>query len=182
MCWRWDRLRDRSCNYLSTSRSLPSVVYFEYCGFLLYRTEPSVKKFDVVDCDFLTVPLILAVPFFFFFQVLFLNHCWFYCTLGWICHNLLATCEWIRRIYLVFLEFIEKKRKIGLKNGYGNLGSNPFGGWILRFYPVFCQMYWKRKWKFGVKIAYGNFGYLSLVAWMLRIYLFFLTFTDQMEN
>ena len=182
MCWRWDRLRDRSCNYLSTSRSLPSVVYFEYCGFLLYRTEPSVKKFDVVDCDFLTVPLILAVPFFFFFQVLFLNHCRIYCTLGWICHNLLATCEWIRRIYLVFLEFIEKKRKIGLKNGYGNLGSNPFGRWILRFYPVFCQMHWKRKWKFGVKIAYGNFGYLSLVAWMLRIYLFFLTFTDQMEN
>ena len=51
---------------MSASRSLPSVVYFEYCGFLLYHTEPSVKKFDVVDCDFLTVPLMLAVPFFFF--------------------------------------------------------------------------------------------------------------------
>ena len=75
-----------------------------------------------------------------------------------------------------------KKWKIGLKNGYGSLVSDPFGGWTLRFYPVFCQMHWKKKWKFGVKIAYGNFGYYSLTAWMLRIYLFFPTFTDQMEN
>ena len=43
--------RSQSCDYLSASQSLPSitevwpsVVYFEYCGFLLYRTEPSVKK------------------------------------------------------------------------------------------------------------------------------------------
>ena len=41
--------------------------------------------------------------------------------------SVLATCGWIRRIYLVFLEFIEKKWKIGLKIGYGNLGSIPFG-------------------------------------------------------
>ena len=105
-----------------------------------------------------------------------------YCKLGGIWRNLSATCGWIRRIYLAFLEFIEKKWKIGLKNGYGSLGSDPFGGWTLRFYPVFCQMHWKKKWKFGVKIAYGNFGYYSFAAWMLRIYLFFPTFTDQMEN
>ena len=74
-----------------------------------------------------------------------------------------------------------KKWKIGLKIGYGNLGSFLFGGWILRFYPVFCQIHWK-KWKFGVKIAYGNFGYYSLLAWMLRIDPVFLEFTDQMEN
>ena len=53
---------------MSASRSLPSVtevwpsvIYLEYCGFLLYRTEPSVKKVKVVDCDFIAVPLILAV-------------------------------------------------------------------------------------------------------------------------
>ena len=28
---------------------------------MLYRTEPSVKKVEVVDCDFIAVPLILAV-------------------------------------------------------------------------------------------------------------------------
>ena len=59
--------RSQSCDYLSASRSLPSitevwpsVVYFEYCGFLPYRTEPSAKKIEVVDCDFIAVPLILA--------------------------------------------------------------------------------------------------------------------------
>ena len=53
---------------MSASRSLPSVtevwpsvIYLEYCGFLLYRTEPSVKKVKVVDCNFIAVPLILAV-------------------------------------------------------------------------------------------------------------------------
>ena len=61
------------------------------------------------------------------------------------------------------------------------MGPFLFGGWILRFYPVFCQIHWK-KWKFGVKIAYGNFGYYSLVTWMLRIYPVFLEFTDQMVN
>ena len=39
----------------------PSVIYLEYCGFLLYRTEPSVKKVEVVDCDFIAVPLMLSV-------------------------------------------------------------------------------------------------------------------------
>ena len=29
--------------------------------FLLYRTESSVKKVEVVDCDFIAVPLSLAV-------------------------------------------------------------------------------------------------------------------------
>ena len=65
---RWDRLRGQSCDNLSASQSLPSVtevwpsvIYLEYCGFLLYRTEPSVKKGKVVDCDFIAVPLILAV-------------------------------------------------------------------------------------------------------------------------
>ena len=68
ICQRWDRLRGQSCDYLSASRSLPSVtevwpsvIYLEYCGFLLYRTEPSVKKVEVVDCDFIAVPLMLAV-------------------------------------------------------------------------------------------------------------------------
>ena len=53
---------------MSASQSLPSVtevwpsvIYLEYCGFLLYRTEPSVKKGKVLDCDFIAVPLILAV-------------------------------------------------------------------------------------------------------------------------
>ena len=65
---RWDRLRGQSCDNLSASQSLPSVtevwpsvIYLEYCGFLLYRTEPSVKKRKVLDCDFIAVPLILAV-------------------------------------------------------------------------------------------------------------------------
>ena len=65
---RWDRLRGQSCDNLSASQSLPSVtevwpsvIYLEYCGFLLYRTEPSVKKGKVLDCDFIAVPLILAV-------------------------------------------------------------------------------------------------------------------------
>ena len=38
-----------------------SVFYLEYCRFLLYRTESSVKKVEVVDCDFIAVPLSLAV-------------------------------------------------------------------------------------------------------------------------
>ena len=29
--------------------------------FLLYRTEPSARKVEVVDCNFITVPLILAI-------------------------------------------------------------------------------------------------------------------------
>ena len=68
ICQRWDRLRGQSCDYLSASRSLPlvtevwpSVIYLEYCGFLPYRTEPSVKKVEVVDCDFIAVPLMLSV-------------------------------------------------------------------------------------------------------------------------
>ena len=36
-------------------------------GFLPYRTEPSVKNIEVVDCDFIAVPLIL--PDFFFFLI-----------------------------------------------------------------------------------------------------------------
>ena len=42
---------------MSASRSLPSitgawpsVVYLEYCRFLLNRTEPSVTKFEVIYC------------------------------------------------------------------------------------------------------------------------------------
>ena len=53
---------------MSASQSLPSVtevwssvIYLEYCGFLLYRTEPFVKKVKVADCGFIAVPLILAV-------------------------------------------------------------------------------------------------------------------------
>ena len=69
ICQRWDRLRGQSCDYLSASRSLPSntevwpsVIYLEYCGFLLYRTEPSIKKkVELVYCDFIAVPLISAV-------------------------------------------------------------------------------------------------------------------------
>ena len=68
ICQKWDRLRGQSCDYLSASQSLPSVtevwpsvIYLEYCGFLLYRTEPFVKKVKVVDCGFIAVPLILAV-------------------------------------------------------------------------------------------------------------------------
>ena len=68
ICQRWDRLRGQSCDYLSASWSLPSVrevwpsvIYLEYFGFLLYRIEPSVKKVEVVDYDFIAVPLIIAV-------------------------------------------------------------------------------------------------------------------------
>ena len=32
-------------------------------GFFLYCTEPSVKKIEVADCDFIAVLLILAVLF-----------------------------------------------------------------------------------------------------------------------
>ena len=35
----------------------------------------------------------------------------------------------------------------------------------------------KKKWEIGVKIAYGNFGYYPQFT-----FLFFLKFTDQMEN
>ena len=45
----------------SVTEVWPSVIYLEYCGFLLYRTEPSVKKIKVVDCGLIAVPLILAV-------------------------------------------------------------------------------------------------------------------------
>ena len=46
----------------SVTEVWPSVIYLEYCGFLLYRTEPSVKKVEVVDCDFFgVVPLMSAV-------------------------------------------------------------------------------------------------------------------------
>ena len=68
ICQKWDRLRCQSCDYLSASQSLPSVtevwpsaISLEYCGFLLYRTEPSVKKVEVVDCDFIAVPQIITV-------------------------------------------------------------------------------------------------------------------------
>ena len=55
----------------------------------------------------------------------------------WELSILLSLAGWIRRIYPVYLEFDEKKAsKIGLKIGYDNLGSIPFEGWILRFYPV----------------------------------------------
>ena len=65
---------------------------------------------EVVDCDFMRFRWYwLFLFFFFFFKVLFLNHCRIYCTLGGIWQNLSATCGWIRRIYLAFLEFIEKK-------------------------------------------------------------------------
>ena len=46
----------------SVTEVWPSVIYLEYCGFLLYHTEPSVKKVEVVDCDFFgVVPLMSAV-------------------------------------------------------------------------------------------------------------------------
>ena len=58
---RWDWLRGQSWYYLLASRSLPSfteiwpsVVYLEYYRFLF-------KKVEVVDCDFIAVPLIWAV-------------------------------------------------------------------------------------------------------------------------
>ena len=55
----------------------------------------------------------------------------------WELSILLSLAGWTRRIYPVYLEFDEKKAlKIGLKIGYDNLGSIPFEGWILRFYPV----------------------------------------------
>ena len=91
--------------------------------------------------------------------------------------NVLGTCRWIRRINPVSQEFIEQKWRIGLKIGYGNLGSIQFGGWILRFYPVFLEFVEKNG-----KSGYGYFGHYPLVAWMLRVYLVFLKFTDQMEN
>ena len=72
ICRRWDRLRGQSCDNLSASWSLPSitevwpsVVYFEYFRFLLYRTEPPVKVWSSrLWCDFIAVPLILGVLFF----------------------------------------------------------------------------------------------------------------------
>ena len=69
-----------------------------------------------------------------------------------------------------------------MKVGYGNTGSIPFGGWILRFYTVFLEFVEKKMENRGNLIAYGYFGYYPLVAWMLRIYLVFLKFTDQMKN
>ena len=45
----------------SVTEVWPSVIYSEYCGFLLYRTKLLVKKVKVVDCGFIAVPLILAV-------------------------------------------------------------------------------------------------------------------------
>ena len=109
ICRRWDRLRGQSCDNLCASRSLPSitevwpsVVYFEYCRFLLYRTEPSVKIWSSrLWCDFIAVPLILAV----LFLVLFLNYRWIYCTFGWICLNLPR----LRQIHTMI------KSKIGVK-------------------------------------------------------------------
>ena len=85
---------------------------------------------------------------------------------------------WVRKIYPVYLEFIEKRGwKIGLKIGFDNLGSIPFGGSIRRFYPVFLEFSKKK---------IENRGKDSIrelrVAWMLRIYPFYLKFTDQMEN
>ena len=38
-----------------------------------------------------------------------------------------------------FLEFIEKKCKIGLKIGFGNLGSISLEGQILRIYSAFLE-------------------------------------------
>ena len=46
---------------LSLTEVWPSVVYQEYCRFLLYCIKPSVKKVEAVDCDFTAVPLILTV-------------------------------------------------------------------------------------------------------------------------
>ena len=42
-------------------RSLAFSYLFGILWVLLYCTEPSVKKVEVVDCDFIAVPLILAV-------------------------------------------------------------------------------------------------------------------------
>ena len=41
-------------------RSLAFSYLFEILWVLLYRTEPSVKKVEVVDCNFIAVTLILA--------------------------------------------------------------------------------------------------------------------------
>ena len=44
----------------------------------------------------------------------------------------------IRKIYPVYLEFIEKNAwKVGLKIGFGNQGSIPLERRILRFIPLF---------------------------------------------
>ena len=46
----------------------------------------------------------------------------------------------IRKIYPVYLEFIEKKAwKVGLKIGFGNQESIPLEGRILRIYPAFLE-------------------------------------------
>ena len=45
----------------------------------------------------------------------------------------------ILKIHPVFLEFIEKKWKIGLKIAFGTLGSIPLVGRILRIYPAFLE-------------------------------------------
>ena len=48
----------------------------------------------------------------------------------------------IRKIYPVYLEFIKKKGwKIGLKIGFGNQGSIPLEGRILRIYPAFSRIH-----------------------------------------
>ena len=58
-----------------------------------------------------------------------------------------------------------------LKIGYGNLKSIPFGGWILRFYPVFQE--------FVEKIENrGKDGSMN----SQNLPRFFLKFTDRMEN
>ena len=60
----------------SVTEVWPSVIYLEYCGFLQYRTEPSVKKVVVVDCDFIAVLLMLAVtPSRIFYTVTDLERC-----------------------------------------------------------------------------------------------------------
>ena len=52
----------------------------------------------------------------------------------------------IRKIYPVYLEFIQKKGwKIGLKIGFGNQGSIPLEGRILRIYPAFSRIYRENK-------------------------------------
>ena len=111
ICRRWTRLRGQSCDNLSASRSLPSITkvwpsvfYFEYCRFLLYRTEPSVKIWSSrLWCDFIAVPLILAD----LFLVLLLNHWWIYCAFGWICHNL-------PRLWQIHNDQIENRAKDGI--------------------------------------------------------------------
>ena len=49
--------------------------------------------------------------------------------------------EFLKFIFIVFLEFIEKKKlKIGLKIGFGTQGSIPLEGRILRIYPAFLEL------------------------------------------